>query len=43
MPLRVELPQSGAGMPIDQFNLPNIEVWYKRLCDRPAFQRQVLE
>lgn len=30
-------------MPIDHFDLPNIEAWYKRLCDRPAFQRQVLE
>ena len=29
-------------MPIDHFDLPNIEAWYKRLQDRPAFQRQVL-
>lgn len=30
-------------MPIDHLDLPNIEAWYRRLCDRPAFQRQVLE
>jgi glutathione S-transferase len=30
-------------MPIDHLDLPNIEAWYKRLCDRPAFQREVLE
>lgn len=29
-------------MPIDHFDLPNVEAWYKRLHDRPAFQRQVL-
>ena len=30
-------------MPIDHFDLPNIEAWYERLRDRPAFQQQVLD
>ncbi len=29
-------------MPIDHFDLPNIEAWYARISDRGAFQRQVL-
>jgi glutathione S-transferase len=29
-------------MPIDHFDLPNIEAWYARISGRPAFQRQVL-
>jgi len=29
-------------MPIDHFDLPNIQAWYARLNDRPAFQAQVL-
>lgn len=29
-------------MPIDHFDLPNVERWYARLAARPAFQNQVL-
>ncbi|MBT4691576.1 MAG: glutathione S-transferase family protein [Rhodospirillaceae bacterium] len=29
-------------MPIDHFDLPNIEAWFARLRERPAFQAQVL-
>ena len=29
-------------MPIDHGELPNIKAWYARLCERPAFQQQVL-
>ena len=29
------------GMPIDHFELPNVEAWYRRLASRPAFQQTV--
>ncbi|MBT5110585.1 MAG: glutathione S-transferase family protein [Rhodospirillaceae bacterium] len=29
-------------MPIDHFDLPNIEAWYARISARPAFKEQVL-
>ena len=30
-------------MPIDHFDLPDIEAWHRRLCERPAYQHQVLQ
>ena len=29
-------------MPVDHFDLPNIEAWYAQLNDRIGFQEQVL-
>jgi len=28
-------------MPIDHFDLPNVQVWYERLQSRPAFRRHI--
>ena len=30
-------------LPIDHRGLPNVKAWYDRLCERPAFRRNVYE
>jgi glutathione S-transferase len=34
--------QRWMALPIERSSLPNLEAWYFRLCERPAFQKNVL-